>query len=125
MNNTQPQKQQSELELGDPAISMFFKSIAATVSGFTAIHKAKIKAEIMKIVSDYEIKESELQASTSTGQVHSEWVEASNYTRFPPTTSYRCDRSLVDNIYISSEETSVRSQSANSYIHSPDSYDSN
>lgn len=58
---------------------MFFKSIAATVSGFTAIHKAKIKAEIMKIVSDYEIKESELMASTYTGQVHSEWVEASDF----------------------------------------------
>lgn len=40
----------------DPAISMFFKSVVATVSAFSPILKAKVKAEIMNVISRYEIE---------------------------------------------------------------------
>lgn len=59
--NTTPPTQST-----DPAIDMFFKSIAATVSTFAPLDKAKIKAEVMSLVSKYEIEQ-------ITGQYQNQW----------------------------------------------------
>ncbi|KAF2903609.1 hypothetical protein ILUMI_02580, partial [Ignelater luminosus] len=46
-----PIKQQSQQEICDPVTNMFFKSLAATVSTFSPLLKAKVKAETITVVS--------------------------------------------------------------------------
>lgn len=52
---------------------MFFKSVAATVSTFSPLEKAQIKAEVMSLVSRYE-NEQVIRQAIPTGSCHNQLV---------------------------------------------------
>lgn len=127
---TQVPKNQSAEETSDLATSMFFKSIATTVSTFPPILRAKVKLEIMNLVSTYEIEHATAQLNnTSAAPIHSVWPQAhSSASTSAPITeqrslSSRHEPSTMQDPYESdSLPTAIHSPSTDSFVFSPQDY---